>query len=103
RHQVLYEGIIDLYQKNKPVDVLTLTNELKKKGTLKNAGGANYLPEILASTVVSSNVEEYANIVKEAAIRRKLITLSAKFTELARKETEPLEDILNDVEKSVFQ
>lgn len=103
RHQVLFDGILELYKKNKPVDVLTLTNELKKKGTLKNAGGSNYLPEILAATVVSSNIEEYANIVKEAAIRRKLISLSAKFTELARKEGESLEDILNEVEKSVFQ
>ncbi len=102
RNQVLFEAIISLFKENKPIDVLTLTSELKRTNKIKQAGGTDYLPEIISQVPTSANVVEYAAIVKEGAIRRKLISYSAKFDEIARKEDQRIDEILNELEKDVF-
>lgn len=102
KHQVIFSSIVTLYSSSKPIDFLTLSTELKRNKKLKEAGGAEYLNEILNFVPTSANVLEYANIVKENAIRRQLITYSSKFDELARKEDEPLDNVLNTIEKDVF-
>ncbi len=102
KHQVIFANIVNLYNSSKPIDYLTLSTELKKNKKLKEAGGVEYLNEILNFVPTSANVLEYANIVKENAVRRQLITYSGKFDELARKEDEPLESVLNTLEKDVF-
>jgi len=102
RNQVLFEHIISLYNSNKPIDVLTLTSELKKNNKIKQSGGSEYFSEIISFVPTASNVEEYASLVKESAVRRLLISYSTKFDELARKEDEEVESILNQLEKDVF-
>jgi replicative DNA helicase len=102
KHQIIFSNILALYNSSKPIDFLTLSTELKKNKKLKEAGGAEYLNEVLNFVPTSANVIEYANIVKENAIRRLLITYSGKFDELARKEDEPLDNVLNTLEKDVF-
>lgn len=102
KHQVIFSSIVNLYNSSKPIDFLTLSTELKKNKKLREAGGAEYLNEILNFVPTSANVIEYANIVKENAIRRQLISYSGKFDELARKEDEPLDNVLNTLEKDVF-
>ncbi len=102
RNELIFEAIITLYNENKPVDVLTLTAELKNRNKLKQSGGSSYLSEIISTVPTSANSEEYANMVKECAIRRKLITYAAKFDEIARKEDDKLDDVLNEIEKDVF-
>jgi replicative DNA helicase len=102
RHSTIYEFIAKLYAKGKSIDVITLTTELRKDGKIQQSGGATYLTEVITSVPTSANVEEYALIIKEAAVRRKLITLGGKMDELARKEEQELNDILNEVEKGLF-
>lgn len=102
KHQVIYSHILSLYAASKPIDFLTLSAELKKNKKIKEAGGAEYINEILNFVPTSANVIEYANIVKDNAVRRSLITYSGKFDEMARKEDVPLENILNELEKDVF-
>jgi len=86
KHQVIFANIVNLYNSSKPIDFLTLSTELKKNKKVKEAGGVEYLNEILNFVPTSANVLEYANIVKENAVRRQLISYSGKFDELARKE-----------------
>lgn len=102
KHGIIFASILSLYASSKPIDFLTLSTELKKNKKLKEAGGAEYLNQILNFVPTSANVLEYASIVKENAIRRQLITYSGKFDELARKEDEPLDSVLNTIEKDVF-
>lgn len=102
RNKTLYEFIVKLYTKGKNIDVITLNAELSKKNKVKQAGGAEYLSEIIAEIPTSANAKDYAEIVRESAIRRQLITFGAKLDESARLENEELNDILNDLEKNLF-
>lgn len=102
RNQILYEYIAKLYSKGKSIDLITLTSELSKKSKLKQAGGTEYLSEIIATVPTSANVEDYALIVKECAIRRQLISYGANLAESARAQDKELEDILNELEKNLF-
>src|SRR5437899_3364652 len=63
RNQILFELILELYNNNKPIDVLTLTTELKKKNKLSQSGGSEYLSELISIVPTSANIEEYATLV----------------------------------------
>lgn len=98
RHALLFEHILHLYGENKPIDALTLTAQLKKNKKLRQSGGAVYLSELIAQVPTASNIANYANLVREAFVRRKLISLGAKLDEEARKEDKELDIILDEVE-----
>lgn len=102
RHEILFDTIMKLHTKGRPIDLITLTSELNKKSKLRQAGGAEYLSEIVASVPTSSNVEDYAKIVKETAVRRYLITYGAEMDKLARDESKELDEVLDSVEKNLF-
>lgn len=102
QHTLIYEAIIALYQQAKPLDVVTLTNQLKKVNKLDQAGGSAYLSELIASVPTSAHLTEYASIVRENSIRRNMISLAGKMDESARQELRKLDDILDEVETSLF-
>ncbi len=101
RHSIIFEAIIDLYRDNNTVDVITLTSQLKKKKKFKQVGGGVYLSEIISLVPTSANVVQYANLVREMFVRRSLISYSAKLDEMARVETEKVDDILESIEAEV--
>lgn len=102
QHMLIYEAIIALYQQAKPLDVVTLTNQLKKVNKLDQAGGSAYLSELIASVPTSAHLTEYASIVRENSIRRNMISLAGKMDESARQELRKLDDILDEVETNLF-
>lgn len=102
RHGILFETIVTLFSQNKPVDVVTLGSELKRKGKVTQSGGTSYLSEIISSVPTSANVEEYCKIVKENSVRRNLISFGAKLDENARDEVKTLEQILDEVENNLL-
>lgn len=102
KHQVIFAAILSLYSSSKPIDFLTLSSELKKSKKLQMAGGSEYLNDLVTQIPTSANVVEYASLVRENYIRRTLINFSGKLDELARKEDEALDNILNEVEKNIF-
>ncbi|MBN1915370.1 replicative DNA helicase [Candidatus Dojkabacteria bacterium] len=99
----IYSAMMELFQSQKAIDVLTVSNFLKKNNKLKQVGGAGYLSDLVAGVPTSSHIEEYAHIVKDNSIRRRMITLSGQVNELAFKEDKKLEDILNQVERDLYQ
>lgn len=99
---IIYEAILDLYVKAKPIDVITLTNILKTKKKLQQVGGSAYLSEIVAEVPTAAHVQEYANIVKEAATRRSLINFGARLEEGAVKEDKEINQILDELEGQLF-
>lgn len=102
QHSIIYESLLELFHGGKPIDVVTLTSSLKKKKKLAQAGSSAYLSELIASVPTSANAKEYANIVKEASIRRRLISFAGKMDETSRVEDRQLEEILDELETEVF-
>jgi replicative DNA helicase len=81
--QIIYDGIIELFEAGMPVDIVTLSNLLSKKKTLKKIGGRAYITELLSLVPTSAHAEEYGKIVRDAHVRRSLISASAQITELS--------------------
>jgi len=104
-HEKIYEAIIELYSRSKPIDLMSVTQQLKEKKSLQNIGGASYLSEIVNLVPTSSHVEHYGRVVHDKRVLRDLISLSAEATEQALgsggsgKDTE---DLLDDIERRIF-
>lgn len=100
-HQKIYETILRLFETGKPIDLLTVSNELKTKKIIKEIGGINYLTDLINSVPTSAHIAEYANTVKEKRIRRDLINISSEINEKAF-EHENFGTLLDLVEQKVF-
>ncbi|HEX7017890.1 MAG TPA: replicative DNA helicase [Patescibacteria group bacterium] len=101
-HQVVYEAMTELYDKREPIDAVTLANQLKKKSMLTKAGGSAAIAELTNTVSTAANVVQYAQLVAEAALRRRLITMSGELSELAFDEAKESRDILDTIEQNVF-
>lgn len=102
KHKVIYEAIMELYDLREPVDVVTVSEKLKNKKSLKKIGGATYLTELVNQVPTSAHVEHYAKIVKNLATKRTLISQGSKMVEDSFDESKALDDILDDAEKAIF-
>jgi replicative DNA helicase len=102
-HKTIYSTIIDLYNKSKPIDILTLTNELRQNGELEHVGGAYYLTELTNRVASSANIEIYARILVEKYIFRELIRISAEIQEDAYNDTTDVFDLLDKSEQRLFE
>ena len=78
RHADIYKGMISLYEHHRPIDLMTLTSELKNQKTLKNIGGAPYLTELTNFVPTASHVDAYADLVAQAALRAIPVVATAK-------------------------
>jgi replicative DNA helicase len=102
RHQRIYEAIRKLYEKHRPIDVLTLSNQLKEDGLLDIVGGASYLTELTNYVPTAAHVEHYAEIVAQKAIRRRLIKASQDIVGLGYDETKPVQELIEEAETQLF-
>ncbi len=101
-HQKIFEAMLQLYEQAKPIDVVTLTNILKKNKTYDKVGGTSYLAELANLVPTAANIEHYGQLVKESFTKRKLIHTAAEMTEMAFEEEGDLQEILNKTESAVF-
>jgi len=101
-HQLIYEGMVELYEKREAIDVVTLTSQLKKKKCLTAVGGSSAIAKLSNLLSTSANVESYAKLVKENHVRRRLISLAAEMSDMAFDEGKNAQDILDAAERSVF-
>ncbi|MCL5407530.1 MAG: replicative DNA helicase [Patescibacteria group bacterium] len=101
-HATIYSCIIKLFEKRKPIDVVTLTNELEKDKKLKSIGGASYIATLVNSVPTAAHITTYANIVHQKATLRRLVTAAATITELGFDENSELETILDRAESTLF-
>jgi len=101
-HQVIYDAIIKLFDNNEPVDPITVATELKKRNQLNLIGGAIYLWDLLNSVPTAANVEHYAEIVREKALRRALIAAGREIIQLAHDEEAPINEVLDEAEQKIF-
>lgn len=102
-HGKIFEAILELYAKNEPVDILTLSNRLEEKNLVEAVGGRSYLATLTNTVPTSSNVVHYANIVHRKATRRRLLTSSHEISRLAyEEETDDIEQILDQAQQHLF-
>lgn len=101
-NKIVYETIRELYSRQEPIDILTITNRLEEKNKLEAIGGRTYLAKLSNSVATSSHIVSYANIVQRKAVLRRLIDASAKLGELGYKEDDDIENVLDEAEKLLF-
>lgn len=102
RHATIFGGMMRLYEKHKPVDLLTLTDELKRKDELDSIGGSSYLTELTNYVPTAAHAEAYAEIVAQKAVRRRLIKASAEISELGFNEDTTTQELLEKAETELF-
>lgn len=102
RHGLIFGGMMRLYEKHKPVDLLTLTDELRKKDELDTIGGSAYLGELTNYVPTAANAEAYAELVAATAVRRRLIRASSDIAELGFDEDTTTQELLEKAEAELF-
>lgn len=101
-HQEIYTAMLELSGKNIPIDVLSVTNRLKEKEKLEEAGGVGYLTSLVNSVPTASHVAHYASIVRKKRLLRDLIEASYHISQLGYKEAEDVEEIIDEAEQKIF-
>ena len=102
RHSKIYENILYLFENGLPIDVVTISDRLKKQKELKKIGGRAYLAELANSVPTAAHAEEYGNIVKESATRRGLISSATKIVEMSYDEQQPIHEVVDKSEKLLY-
>jgi replicative DNA helicase len=102
RHSTIFESMLRLYEKHQPVDLLTLTDELKAKKKLKDVGDSTYLGEITNYVPTAAHAAAYADLVRTKAIRRRLIKASSDIAELGYNEEKSVQELLEQAEADIF-
>ena len=100
-HRAIYQAMIDLYENRAPADLITLTDELARRGKLEDIGGLSYVSSLANQVPTSANVEYYARIVERTAILRRLIHAAGQIAAVAYNEPEATV-ALDQAEKLIF-
>lgn len=99
---ILYEAMVELYREGKPVDLITLQNKLKEKQVPESIQSLDYIRELVEAVPTSANAKQYAGIVREKSILRKLIKVTEKITADCYLGKDEFSTILEETEKDVF-
>ncbi len=102
KHTIIYSAIMNLFEKNRPVDLLTLTDELKKSDQLTAIGGSAYLTELTNYVPTAANAGAYAEMVAQKAVRRRLIKAGGEIAEAAYNEETDTDELLGQAEAELF-
>lgn len=102
-HSVIYEAMLDCYEKGEIIDPVVLINIIQKKSELDKIGGEDTIFNILKTVPTAANIENYARIVKEKSVLRKLIDAATKIIEMATEEKDGVHQILDQSENSIFR
>lgn len=102
RHALIFEAMLDLFQKRTPIDLLSLSTHLKENGNLERVGGASYLAELVNSVPSSANIRHYAEIVQKKFMMRRLIGASEYISHLGYEEAADLDETLDKAEKHIY-
>lgn len=102
-HKEIFTAIRDLYSRSTPVDTLTVSEELKKRNSLEMVGGRAYIASLSSGVPSTANAAQYAKIVAEKAVLRRLITTSSDIIEEAYKEAMAADVVLDYAERGIFE
>ncbi|PLS81211.1 replicative DNA helicase [Candidatus Saccharibacteria bacterium] len=102
RHASIFDAMMRLYERHKPVDLLTLSDELEKKSELDMVGGSTYLTELTNAVPTAAHAEAYADIIATKAVRRRLIRASSEIAELGFDDEKNIQELLSRAESDLF-
>ena len=102
-HQTIYQAMMNLYDQHRPIDLSTLTAELRSMKKLKDVGGAPYLTELSNFTPAASHAKAYADIIEKASTRRRLIKAGTEIANKAYEEDADVSDLVGIAEKQLFE
>ncbi|MEQ8530535.1 MAG: DnaB-like helicase N-terminal domain-containing protein, partial [Imperialibacter sp.] len=102
-NQEIYRAILMLFNDSQPVDLLTVTSQLRKNGKLEMAGGAYYVTELTTKVNSAANIETHARIITEQSIKRDLIQISSEVQRDAYDETVDVFELLDKTEQHLFE
>ncbi|MCX7926757.1 MAG: replicative DNA helicase [Candidatus Omnitrophica bacterium] len=102
-HRIIFEVILSLYNQNKAVDLITVTDELKRLGVLEEVGGVSYLTELVNTVPSAANIAHYVAIVKEKSILRSLITNAQKIIQFCHENEGPVDELVDRAERLIFE
>jgi replicative DNA helicase len=102
RHVLVFDAMMRLYERHRPVDLLTLSDELTKKAELEIVGGSAYLTELTNYVPTAAHAATYAEMIAQKAVRRRLIKASADIAELGYNEDQEIAELLSSAESELF-
>ena len=102
-NKIIYEAILNLYNRSEPIDIITVRSELESMGMIDNVGGLEYLAELPEKVPTTANAMKYIKIVEEKSTLRNLIKTANEIIELGYDPTEDLEDIMEGAERKIFE
>lgn len=102
KHRKIFESMMELFQKNEPIDLVSVTTKLRGKNHITQAGGASYITELTNLVPASINLDYYAEIVGRKNALRNLIVVGDELTQLGYTESGDIEEIMDEAEKKVF-
>ena len=100
-HKIIFEAILELFRKNEPIDILTVSEHLRNKEELENAGGRAYINDLALNVVTTANIEFYAKIIQEKEIKRALINAGSEIVSMSY-ENEETDTVLDNAQKLIF-
>src|SRR3989344_4068719 len=101
-HQAIYSSMLTLFEKQQPIDLVTLSDELKSEGLTKKVGGKPYLSDLINTVPSSAYIEHYGRIIVSHYVKRKLIELSSRIVEKAFDEKGDVKKLLDQAEVDIF-
>jgi len=101
-HRLLFDCMLDLYERHEPLDILAMGNRLDEKGILQKIGGRAYLVELSNMVPTSAHVAHYADIVQKKSTLRRLLEAASEITRLGFQEEDDIEQILDAAEHTMF-
>jgi len=101
-HQRMFEVIQQLFDANEPIDAVTVSEGLRRDGSLDRIGGIDYLTRLIDMVPTTSNAEYYADIVEEHSLRRRLMRVGADIGAIAGQMVEPIDEVVDKAEQAVF-
>ena len=103
RHQLIYKAISSLAIQQQPVDILTVTEQLKKTGELDEVGGPFYITQVSGKVASSAHIEFHARIIAQKYLARELITFSSNIQTKAFDATQDVDDLMQEAEGKLFE
>ena len=103
KHSIIFKTMLELYTKNEPIDLLSLSSRLKDKKQIADVGGASYLTELVTAVPSASNLEYYGQIIRRKKLYRGLIEASEEISEMGYNENNDIDTILDKAEQKIFK
>ena len=101
-HGIIFDAMVDLYDKREPIDVVSLANKLQERGQLEIIGSRSFLASLANAVPSSSHIVNYAQIVQKKSTLRRLLSAASEITSLGYQETDKIEELLDQAEQQIF-